>query len=337
VAECLSFDLSVRYADFTLEAAAEVPATGITALSGPSGSGKTTLLRALAGLEPRARGSVSFAGQDWTGHAPAARGIGYVFQDARLFPHLSVARNLAYGAQRRGIGSAQVNAVIRALDLAPLLNRTPATLSGGEARRVALGRALASGPQVLLMDEPLTGLDRARKADLMPYIARAVAGFGVPALYVTHSANEIAFLADRVLWISEGRIAGWGAASPRLTGRVVAADSGHVELMIGTQRVRIRGHGQIDETWAVPLGQAYLLSSAAPGASNAALVLQGQVGGFDPETGLCDLEIAGQVLAVPLQGLDMRALGPGAPIWLSLPSLAGHLVKPEAASAVRTV
>ena len=159
--EGLHFDLSVRYPGFELNAADTIPTAGITVLSGPSGSGKTTLLRAIAGLEPAAERSV---------------------QEARLFPHLTVRQNLDYGARRRGATRAEVEAVIDALDLSALLSREPARLSGGEARRVALGRALASRPRILLMDEPLTGLDRARKADLMPWIARAVAGFGVPAL-----------------------------------------------------------------------------------------------------------------------------------------------------------
>ena len=123
MSDVLGFDIRVEHPDFTLEAAAEVPLTGITALSGPSGSGKTTLLRALAGLEPHTSGHVRFADEDWTGLSPAARGIGYVFQDARLFPHLDVAGNLDYGARRRHTPTGLVEAVIGALDLHPLLRR----------------------------------------------------------------------------------------------------------------------------------------------------------------------------------------------------------------------
>lgn len=329
MSEYLGFDIRVSYPDFSLEAAAEVPLTGITALSGPSGSGKTTLLRAIAGLEPLAEGRVQFAGEDWTGRPAATRGIGYVFQDARLFPHLDVAGNLDYGARRRGTEPAQVQAVIDALDLRPLLRRAPATLSGGEIRRVALGRALASGPRILLMDEPLTGLDRARKSDLMPYIARAVAGFGVPALYVTHSAGEIGFLADRTLSIAEGRLTGWLPPAPRLIGQVMGTASGQIDLALGDMRIWLQGHGDTGEIWALPLGQDYVLSSESPGLSNAALTLGADVIAAVPGSGTIRVQIAGQQLDLPWARDDGRMPEPGAPLWLSLPKLAARPVQSE--------
>ncbi|KMW57434.1 Molybdenum transport ATP-binding protein ModC [Candidatus Rhodobacter oscarellae] len=329
MSELLTFDLAVRKPGFKLEAAAEVPLSGITALSGPSGSGKTTLLRALAGLEPSATGRINFAGENWSRMRPARRGVGYVFQDAKLFPHLNVAQNLAYGAIRRQASEELVEAVVRALDLRPLLARSPETLSGGETRRVALGRALASAPRILLMDEPLTGLDRARKLDLMPYIAHAVADFGVPAIYVTHSAAEISFLADRTLFIEDGQLTNWSGAAPRVVGRVVNAAPGQVNLEVGRFTVWVNGQGNVGELWAVPLGQDYLLSTQDPGHSTAALTLPGVVADADPGSGLCQMDIEGQRLALAWPRVDGRVPERGTPVWLSLPRLSARPIQAE--------
>ena len=327
--DALRFDLRISYSDFTLEAAAEVPLTGITALSGPSGSGKTTLLRALAGLEPLVEGQINFAGTDWTNLPAAARGIGYVFQDARLFPHLDVAGNLNYGAKRRGTSAGDVAAVVAALDLGPLLDRAPATLSGGEARRVALGRALASRPSILLLDEPLTGLDRDRKAALMPYVARAVAGFGVPAIYVTHSAGEISFLADRVLSIDAGVLVEWQPAAPRLIGTVVNTTPGQIELALADHTLWLNGQGSIGELWAIPLGRNFLISSEPPGLSTAAATFSAEVLNAVPGSASIDVQIAGQHLTLPWITEDGVLPPPGARLWLSLPHLVARPVQTE--------
>ncbi len=319
MSEALAFDIRLAFPGFSLEVAEEVPLQGITALSGPSASGKTTLLRVLAGLERGAEGSVRFAGEDWTRLPPAARGVGYVFQDARLFPHLSVAENLGFGAARRGVPAAQVAAVVEALDLGPLMARRPETLSGGETRRVALGRALASGPRVLFLDEPLTGLDRARKAELIPYIARAVASFGVPALYVTHSAMEITHLADRVLGIEGGRLTGWRPAAPRLTGRVAAVGAGHVTLELAGQAVEVPGSGKVGELWAVAIAEDAVLLAGNPGETSAGLTLEGRMTGFGDGRARCAL--GGAELEIPWSG---GILAEGQPVWLALPSVAGR-------------
>ena len=327
MSDLLSFDLQITYPDFQLDVAAEMPLTGITALSGPSGSGKTTLLRAIAGLESAVKGQIQFAGQDWT-HLPAhQRGVGYVFQDARLFSHLSVAENLAYGATRRQTDPRLTEAVIDALDLQPLLTRAPTTLSGGEARRVALGRAMASGPRILLMDEPLAGLDRARKADLMPYIARAVASFGVPAIYVTHSANEIGFLADRTLSIAEGRLQGWQPAAPHLFAQVTAVAPGQIQLALGDMHLWLRGTGQAGELWSIPLGQSYMLSTEAPGLSTAALTLPATTRAAIPGSGQIELDCLGRSLTLPWAREDGEMPGENAPLWLSLPRIAARPVQ----------
>lgn len=209
----LSFKFRLGYDGFQLALAHDMRASGITALFGHSGSGKTTVLRVLAGLEAGADGTVTFDGTPWQTPAPGptfvpthARGIGYVFQDARLFPHLTVAGNLAYAARRsRGRAGADFETVTRTLDLGPLLERQPDGLSGGERQRVAVARALLTRPRLLLMDEPLSALDQKRKNEILPYIARLPGEFGVPVIYVTHSVDEVAYLADTMIVLSKGR------------------------------------------------------------------------------------------------------------------------------------
>jgi len=319
VPEFLEFSLTLRLGDFVLNAAERIPLTGITALSGPSGSGKTTLLRTIAGLEPMAEGHVRFAGDRWSGLDSGSRKVGYVFQDARLFPHLDVTENLRYGAVRRGVDPDRVNAIVEALDLRPILHRMPTTLSGGEIQRVALGRALASGPRILLMDEPLAGLDQARKAGLMPYISRAVSEFGVPALYVTHSVEELAFLADRTLRIRDGKLDGWSEATPRLMGQVVQVRGNCLELAIGGVSVQVKGRGRLGETWVLLLGNEYLVSTKPPGKSNAALSLRAHVVEAVGANGHYAVEVEGQRVTLPWRYDGQETLEEHTALWLSLP------------------
>jgi molybdate transport system ATP-binding protein len=211
----LAFDLRVGFLGFELHAQHDAELDGITALFGASGSGKSTLLRCIAGLEPAVRGSLALDGQVWLGpprDAPVpthARGVGFVFQDARLFPHLNVRGNLRYADQRsRQVSQTRIefDDVVEAFDLAPMLERRTQNLSGGERQRVAIARALLSRPRILLLDEPMSALDAARKAEILPYLERLPARFGIPALYVTHDIDEVARLATRMWILSEGRI-----------------------------------------------------------------------------------------------------------------------------------
>ena len=211
----LSLDLRLNYPGFELRVQHEAVLDGITALFGPSGSGKSTLLRCIAGLEPGVTGRLRLDGEVWLGtpgHRPLPaneRGVGYVFQDARLFPHLSALGNLRYADSRSkhiSDSSILLDDVVQALDLAALLERRPTTLSGGERQRVAIGRALLTRPRLLLLDEPMSALDAARKAEILPYLERLPATFGVPALYVTHDIDEVARLATRILILSNGSI-----------------------------------------------------------------------------------------------------------------------------------
>lgn len=204
---------------FELVADLELPAQGITALFGPSGCGKTTLLRVIAGLEQAKDVSLEVNGEHWQGHdtslPPHRRALGYVFQEPSLFSHLNVRQNLQYGL-KRATGSADLNKlqpVIELLGIAHLLARRPSQLSGGEQQRVAIARAVALRPQILLLDEPLAALDDARKQEIIPYLSSLQQELSIPMLYVTHSRDEVARLADHLVLMEEGRILATGPVS----------------------------------------------------------------------------------------------------------------------------
>jgi molybdate transport system ATP-binding protein len=191
---------------------------GLTALFGRSGSGKTKLINTLAGLENSARGRIVINDKvlldtdNRINLPPEKRRVGYVFQDARLFPHLSVERNLVYGMnllkpdeQRHSLDE-----IVKLLSLENLLGRSPITLSGGEKQRVAIGRALLSSPELLLMDEPLASLDMMHKEEILPFIERLRDDMGIPIIYVSHSIDEVIRLADTMAVMSDGAIAAHG-------------------------------------------------------------------------------------------------------------------------------
>ena len=205
--------LSLPRRGFTLDVTLALPARGVTALFGPSGCGKTTVLRALAGLE-RASGRVALGAEVWQDDAAGRfvpthrRAIGYVIQEAALFPHLDVQHNLAYGLKRIAPGGRRIplDQVVDLLGIAHLLERRTDTLSGGERQRVAIARALATSPKLLLMDEPLAALDAKRKAEVLPYLDRLHAELGIPMIYVSHSIDEVARLADHLVIMEAGRV-----------------------------------------------------------------------------------------------------------------------------------
>ncbi|WP_299724504.1 molybdenum ABC transporter ATP-binding protein [uncultured Tateyamaria sp.] len=205
----LSVALSHRFDGLDLDVAFEA-GPGVTALFGRSGAGKTTIVNAVAGLLRPDKAQISLDGRVFNDAStclpPHKRRVGYVFQDARLFPHLSVAQNLDY-ARRFGAQPKTRSHIIDLLGLGELLERRPATLSGGEKQRVALGRALLADPQLLLMDEPLAALDGPRKSDILPYLDRLKSETGVPILYVSHAVDEVARLADQMVLLSGGRVA----------------------------------------------------------------------------------------------------------------------------------
>ncbi|WP_026789975.1 molybdenum ABC transporter ATP-binding protein [Pleomorphomonas oryzae] len=191
---------------------------GITALFGPSGSGKSSIIKVIAGLTRLRAGRVVLDGsvlaEGGGRHTPPhRRRIGVVFQEARLFPHLSVRNNLRYGRlfTPRGEGRIAEAPVIDTLGIGHLLDRHPATLSGGEQQRVAIGRALLASPRLLLMDEPLASLDTARRLEILPLIETLRDEFGIPIVYVSHAVEEVARLAAKVVVLEAGRVAREGA------------------------------------------------------------------------------------------------------------------------------
>lgn len=194
---------------FALDVAFEVPADRVTALVGRSGSGKTSVLRAVAGLD-RHRGTVGFGGLTWqdakTFVAPERRHVGFVPQGIGLLPHLTVAANLAYAAKRAPAGPFERADVIARTGIGALLDRRPITLSGGEAQRASLARALLGQPRLLLLDEPLSGVDTEGRAELLAALEGLLRGLGVPVVMVTHDLAEAEQLADRTVRMSGGRV-----------------------------------------------------------------------------------------------------------------------------------
>ena len=188
--------------------------TGSTAIFGPSGSGKTTLLRLIAGFERPDSGSLKRGTSVWCDVAtkqfipPHRRGVGTVFQDMRLFPHLSVYGNLQYADKRSGNLASRhtLNEIVDILDLAPLLNRNPEQLSGGERQRVALARTLLTRPDLLVLDEPLSALDRQRRREILPYLEGLPKTFGIPVVYVSHNVEEVLRLADQTWVLRDGKL-----------------------------------------------------------------------------------------------------------------------------------
>jgi molybdate transport system ATP-binding protein len=255
--------------NFLIDAAFTVPATGVTAIFGPSGCGKTTVLRCIAGLH-RLAGVCSVDGQIWQDaeqfRPTHARPIGYVFQEASLFAHLSVRRNLLFGApaelSRAAIG---LEEVVELLGLAPLLDRASANLSGGERQRVAIGRALLSQPRLLLMDEPLSALDQLTKNEILPFLERLQSRLALPVLYVSHDMSEIERLADHLVLMRSGRVMAVGPLAA------------------------------LQSDPSLPLVQA----------RDAAVSLDAVVAGYDPLDGMALLEVSGGRFLVPSDRLEI--------------------------------
>ena len=213
---------------FVLDVNLTLPGQGVTALFGPSGSGKTSFLRVMAGLdrsdtpEPA---RICVNGEVWQDNAQKVfvavhqRALGYVFQDAKLFPHLSVAQNIAFGMTRIPAAQRRVSTDqdVALLGIAPLMDRQPHTLSGGERQRVAIARALATSPRLLMMDEPLAALDAQRKADILPYLEKLHSELSIPVLYVSHAIDEVARLADHLVLMAAGKVLAAGPTAELLT------------------------------------------------------------------------------------------------------------------------
>ncbi|HFC04882.1 MAG TPA: molybdenum ABC transporter ATP-binding protein [Rhizobiales bacterium] len=262
----LLLDCTLNRRKNTIAAQARFDLPGITALFGPNGCGKTTLLRMIAGLEPATSGTIALNENKWqTGKKSTPthkRNIGFVFQDARLFEHLTIADNLKFAEKRAHRSGPDIHRhdVITAFALAELLDKKPATLSGGERQRVAIARALVSRPQLLLMDEPLSALDIKRRAVIMGFIETIPEKFGIPILYVTHAIDEVARLADNI----------------------VLMDSGH-----------IIAHGPVEETLA------RLDLPPLTGRFEAGTIITGTVGQTEPQFSLTTIHLGNQSLTIP--------------------------------------
>lgn len=233
---------------FSLQVDLQLPGRGITALYGPSGCGKTTLLRCLAGLE-HAEGTLVVNGEQWQNAStfePAhKRAIGYVFQEASLFPHLSVRGNLMYGMKRAPAAkSVDLQGIVDLLGIAPLLDRKPDALSGGERQRVGIARALAVNPALLLMDEPLAALDLRRKQEILPYLDRLQASLQMPVVYVTHSPDEVARLAHHLVVMEAGSVVASGPLAETLSRVDLPIRLGNDAGVVFDTRV-----GAVDEQW----------------------------------------------------------------------------------------
>ncbi|SEN02265.1 molybdate transport system ATP-binding protein [Pseudorhodobacter antarcticus] len=348
----LNVDITLNYKDFALNIAQSFPASGVTALFGRSGSGKSTLLRVIAGLELNATGRIAWGDDVWQDARhrtpPHKRGLGYVFQDTRLFPHLTVAQNLSYADKRaQNHPGPSMDDVITALDLAPLLPRHPATLSGGEQSRCAIGRALLTRPRMLLMDEPLAALDATRKAEILPYLERLRDNIGTPILYVSHQMAEVTRLANHLMLIDKGQITHAGpletlladpATAPALGARDVGAvitatltaqDSDglsrltcatgpiylpHIDAPLGA-RLRIR-----------ILAQDVIIARTAPTGLSALNILPATVTSLHPDGASTLVQLhAGtdQILArITTRSATALALAPGTPCFAILKTAA---------------
>ena len=343
------------YPGFTLDVALELPGRGVTVLFGPSGCGKTTLLRCMAGLirAPQARLSVrGHVWQDADYFVPThQRALGYVFQDAALFAHLNVLRNLEFGMKRVAPAARRIafDQVVELLGLTHLLARMPQGLSGGERQRVAIARALLTSPQLLLMDEPLAALDPARKNEFLPYLERLHDALDIPVVYISHAPDEVARLADHLVLLQQGRIVAAGPLTATLArldlplqqgedtavvwqavvaerdaqwqlarvtfdgGSLWVRDAGHA---IG-QRVRVRILAR-DVSIALTENTASSIQNCLPARVGA------QGGDYHPALALVSLDVGASPLLARLTRRSAHALGlqPGLPVWVQIKAVA---------------
>lgn len=341
---------------FALEVQLALPAHGVSAVFGPSGTGKTSLLRAFAGLDRLAGGYLRVNDEVWqddaSGHflPPHRRAVGYVAQGNSLFPGRSVRRNLHYGWQRAGRpASLDPVAMARRFGIDALLDRDAATLSGGEAQRVALARALLSAPRLLLLDEPLSALDTARKAELLPYLERLQDELSIPVIYVSHAMDEVARLADFLVLLESGQVRAQGplqalcartdlaaqfAHDPavvldaRVTEHDAADDLSRIAFAGGSlwvaqacpppgQRLRCRIHARDVSVSLTPPGRSSILNSVpvviaeiAPGVGPAQVLLR-------LEAGQCSL-----LASITTRSLRLLSLAVGTRAWAQVKAVA---------------
>jgi len=316
----LEADIELKQGMFTLRARFSAPAEGITVLFGPSGSGKTTLLTVLAGLKRPDRGMVTLGGAP-VGDLPAhRRDIGLVFQDARLFPHLTVHQNIAYAARRAPQGGLAVEDVARFFDIAGLLDRPVGNLSGGEKSRVALARALAMRPDFLLLDEPFAALDGIRRRAFIATLLDLHRVHKLPMLVVTHNIDDAAALGSHLVALQAGHVVASGdfataSRQPAFQSLLDARDTGAAISAGMLQAASGNGRGAI---WL--RADQLLLASERPHGLSARNVLEGQITALWPQSDqsvLVELNSpAGALLSrITPQAVRELALAPGNPVW----------------------
>ena len=218
-----SAHIQLQQSHFNLQAKVELTDIGITAIYGPSGSGKTTLLRCIAGLIKPNNGHITLENTTWLDSKihipPHKRHIGYVFQESNLFPHLSIEKNIAFGAHRskNPLNPKKIQALLDILEITPLLKHKVKNLSGGEQQRIAIARAIAANPVLLIMDEPLSHLDQELKKAFLPYILQIHKEFRLPIFYVSHSQDEISRIANNMIVMEKGTVKAVGKIEDIMT------------------------------------------------------------------------------------------------------------------------
>ena len=351
--------LKLDYPDFTLDLDLQLPGHGVTALYGHSGSGKTTCLRYIAGLEKNGRGLVQINDEVWQDSSkkifvpPHKRALGYVFQEASLFPHLSVKANLEFGLRRipRAQRKVDMAHATELLGIGHLLERHTHNLSGGERQRIGIARALLTSPRLLLMDEPLAALDAKRKSEILPYLERLHDELEIPLLYVSHSQDEVARLADHIVLLSEGKALASGPIGETLArldlplamgddagvvieGRVTHYDSNyqlltlqlpdsqltvrvaHAPLTIGkTLRFKVQAR---DVSLSLQAGEHSSILNRLP------VTLRGEIAADNSAHILVRLDAAGTPLLARITRFsrDLLGLHPGQQLWAQIKAVA---------------
>ncbi len=345
----LDIDIQLARGSFTLNAQFQAPTPGITALFGRSGCGKSTMVNALAGLIPNGRGRIALDEAVWLDStqgvnvAAERRRIGYVFQDARLFPHYTVRGNLLYGAPRDTTGtSSAFDDVVQLLGLTSLLTRRPGVLSGGERQRVALGRALLAQPRLLLLDEPLASLDVSRREEVLPYLEKLRDHYAIPMVYVSHQFDEVLRLATHLVVLDQGRVVAAGnvgavslapalraivgvdAVGAVVEGRVTGSDAtqGLATVQIGPQSLlRVTNSALIpgQRVRLQLLARDLILAIEAPRGLSVRNQLPGKVVSITSDNGadLVAVDVGGATLLARISASATRELklAPGAAVW----------------------
>lgn len=352
----IDIDLQLTRDGFALAARLSLPGEGVTALFGPSGSGKTTILRCIAGLEARASGAITVCGETWL-HSEAgvclpvhARRVGYVFQEGSLLPHLGVRENIEYGWRRVPQRDRRVDydAVIEWTGVAPLFGRAVDRLSGGERNRVAVARALLTSPAVLLLDEPLAALDAGARAELLPYLERLHRELAIPVLYVSHSLDEVARLADHMAYLDAGKVLAVGPiaqVSSRLdlplanideAGSVIEATVARHDHAFHLTHLAFDGHELVVPQKTARVGTAarirvlardVSLSLTRHGDTSILNIIPGtiaEIGGEQPAHVLVKIAVGGAFLLARItrKSASQMNLVPGIPIYAQIKSMA---------------